>query len=113
PFFQGEPFLVVNGDVWCDWDFKRAAMLADRLDAQTLAWLLMVDNPPHHPAGDFALAPGGRVAPGGEHTLTFSGIGLYRPEMFSGVPIDRPTPLGPLLRHMVVEGRVAGARHGG
>ncbi len=113
PFFQDRPFLVVNGDVWCDWDVRQAAALADRLDTQTLAWLLLVDNPPHHPAGDFALTPEGRVALGGGHTLTFSGIGLYHPAMFTGVPVDRPTPLGPLLRNMIAEGRVAGARHGG
>lgn len=113
PFFQDEPFLVVNGDVWCDWDFKQAAPLAQGLDRHTLAWLLLVDNPPHHRAGDFGLTPEGRLALGATDTLTFAGIGLYHPDLFRDVPTDRPSPLGPLLRDAIAADRVAGTRHTG
>ncbi len=58
PFFQGQPFLVVNGDIWCDWDPAKAYVYVDALqDSSALAWLLLVDNPPHHPDGDFLLVP--------------------------------------------------------
>lgn len=59
-FFRGEPFLVVNGDIWCDWDPAEALHLPPGLAARgRLAWLLLVPNPPHHPRGDFALEPDG------------------------------------------------------
>jgi len=63
PFFQGRPFLVLNGDVWCDWDPARAARLAAAWPAGRLAHLVLVDNPAHHPEGDFVLQADGLVAP--------------------------------------------------
>lgn len=57
PFFQGQPFLVVNGDIWCDWTPTVVDNCVQALlDADALAWLLMVDNPPHNTEGDFLLA---------------------------------------------------------
>src|SRR3546814_10307646 len=56
-FFQDQAFLVINGDVWCDWNPTRAGAIAADLHTQgKQAWLLMVDNPPQHPDGDFHLA---------------------------------------------------------
>src|SRR5690606_25875297 len=109
----GQPFLVLNGDIWCDWDIRRAPRLAATLDANTLAHLVLVDNPAHHPDGDFVLAPGGRLASDGTHALTFAGIGIYRPELFDGVPTDRPAPLAPLLRAAIAKGRASGEHHTG
>jgi len=113
PFFGGEPFLAVNGDIWCDWDFGRAPALAADLGGRILARLVLVDNPPHHPEGDFFLAPDGRLVPEGRDALTFAGIGLYHPALFADVPADRPAPLAPLLRAAIARGQVAGERHGG
>lgn len=71
-----EPFIAVNGDIWCDADF--AALPAEPAG---LAHLLLVDNPPQHPHGDFALNAHGIVHEEGETRLTFSGIGVYRHEV--------------------------------
>uniref|UniRef100_UPI0033420E37 N-acetylmuramate alpha-1-phosphate uridylyltransferase MurU n=1 Tax=Castellaniella defragrans TaxID=75697 RepID=UPI0033420E37 len=113
PFFGGEPFLAINGDIWCDWDFSQAPRLAAALDGRTLARLVLVDNPAHHPEGDFVLAPDGRIAPEGRDTLTFAGIGLYRPALFANVPTDRPARLGPLLRAAISQGQVTGEHYRG
>ena len=113
PFFGEEPFLVVNGDIWCDWDFGRAARIAATLGTRTLAHLVLVDNPAHHPAGDFVLAPDGRLIPGPGDALTFAGIGLYRRELFAGVPTGQPAPLAPLLRAAIDQGQITGERHDG
>lgn len=115
PFFQDQPFLVVNGDIWCDWDPVQAHDWASRLPTDAQAHLLMVDNPAHHLAGDFHLRADGRVTlpEPGATTLTFSGIGLYRPALFAATPPDRPAPLAPLLRLAMTRGAVQGSRHAG
>jgi MurNAc alpha-1-phosphate uridylyltransferase len=103
------PFLVVNADLHADYPFARLrGALAD--DAQ--AHLVLVDNPPHHPGGDFALA-GGRVANEGDAMLTFSGIGVYRPALFDGIPAGTRAALALLLRAAATRGRVTGERYTG
>lgn len=92
PLLGPEPFLVVNGDVWTDYPFGRLPAAPD-----TLAHLVLVNNPPHHPQGDFALAADGSVGEAGARRLTFSGISMLRPELFAGCAPGR-FPLGPLLR---------------
>lgn len=106
PLLGPEPFLVVNGDVWTDVDLAGLA-----LDAGDLAHLVLVDNPPHNPKGDFVLIAG-RVRSTGTPRLTFSGIGLYRPELFDG-QTPGAFPLAPLLRQAMKAGRVGGRHHGG
>ena len=104
------PFLVVNGDIFCDWNPARARQA---LAASDLAHLVLVTNPPHHPRGDFQLEDG-RVGPGGDTpTLTFSGIGIYRPSLFSGIRRGEPAKLVPLLQKGIAGGRVSGERHPG
>lgn len=97
PLLGPDPFLVVNGDVWCRPDFSRLSLAPGRL-----AHLLLVENPPHHPQGDFLLVKGlARDPAAGSGVdglrLTFSGIGIYHPDLFAGC---RPGafPLAPLLR---------------
>jgi MurNAc alpha-1-phosphate uridylyltransferase len=122
PLLGDEPFAVVNGDIWCDYDFAqlpaRAAAMQERGD---MAHLVLVDNPAHHPNGDFGLS-GGRViaAPppesrilNPESSLTFSGIGIYRPALFAGIPRGSIAPLAPLLREQIAAGRVSGEHHRG
>lgn len=111
-----DPFLVVNGDVWCDWDFGLARQHAADMNAeQAQAWLLLVDNPEHNTKGDFALDSTGRVldAPTGGSSLTFSGIGVYSPDLFAETPGDRPAPLAPLLRRAIGSRAVIGSHHPG
>lgn len=100
------PFLVINGDVWTDLDYGRPRLAEGRL-----AHLVLVDNPPHHPAGDFVLREG-LVESGGEPRLTFSGIGVYDPALFAG-QAPGPFPLAPLLRAAMARGLVSGERHPG
>lgn len=129
PFFQGQPFLVVNGDIWCDWSFTLAEAYADRLrEHDALACLVLVGNPPHHPDGDFVLLePQGtqgqlrQLAMPSEPnnkaknntSLTFAGIGVYRPELFDGIRPNEPTALGPLLRAAIKNHQIVGSHHRG
>lgn len=103
-----EPFLAVNSDIYCDFDYSTLGEISD----SDLARIVLVDNPPHHPEGDFSLDRG-KVLQKSKHALTFSGIGLYRPELFSGIEDGRPAKLGILLKEAIAEGRVAGFRHEG
>jgi len=106
PLLGDRPFAVVNGDVWCDYDLARLPAEPDG-DAH----LVLVDNPPWHPGGDFALE-GGRVRSEGVARLTFAGIGVYRPRLFAGVHPAR-FPLAPLLRDAMAVDRVSGGHHRG
>lgn len=155
PLLGDAPFVACNADVWSDFDFARL-----RQAPADLAHLVLVDNPPWHPRGDFVLEAG-RVRDGGGSTargagggspgdrdglqarsrgdapawkgeeapagggagaaatdaaasrrLTFSGIGLYRPELFAG-PHPRRFPLAPLLRTAMGAGQVTGEHHAG
>ncbi|HLU80006.1 MAG TPA: nucleotidyltransferase family protein [Burkholderiaceae bacterium] len=121
PLLGVEPFLVVNGDVWCDWDFRDALARAHALRSRAArAWLLLVDNPPHHPQGDFVLAPDSRVhasptasSPLTAPRLTFSGIGVYDHALFEDVSGEHPAALAPLLRGAMQEQAVIGTHHRG
>ena len=116
PFFGDTPFLVINGDIWCDWDPAQAPRIVAAWPANRLAHLVLVDNPAHHPAGDFVLHPDGRVSPRpdtGPAALTFAGIGLYRPALFASTAPDQPAPLAPLLRQAMAADAVTGERHPG
>ncbi len=103
PLLGEGPFLVVNGDVYCDIDFRQVAM--QPMDG-VVAHLVLVDNPPQHPHGDFVLSSG-RLVEDGDAKLTFSGVGLYRPELFSGVERGSKAKLAPLLRREIAAGRVS------
>ncbi|HZH55857.1 N-acetylmuramate alpha-1-phosphate uridylyltransferase MurU [Yanghanlia caeni] len=116
PLLGPQPFLVINGDIWSDWNPAHARMHAARLEqAGARAWLLLVDNPAHHPQGDFTLHADGRVgeADPTRPTLTFAGIGVYLPELFATVPASAPAPLAPLLRNAMARDAVLGAHHTG
>lgn len=106
PLLGNAPFVVINGDIWTDYDPNALALGAD-----DLAQLVLVDNPPQHPTGDFSLEQG-RVRADGTPRLTFSGIGLYRPALFAGC-VPGAFPLAPLLRTAMAAGRVSGQWHRG
>jgi MurNAc alpha-1-phosphate uridylyltransferase len=76
------------------------------------AHLVLVDNPPHHPSGDFCL-DAGRVSADGARKLTFSGIGAYAPGLFDDVPRGGKRQLAALLRPAMAQGRVSGEHHRG
>jgi len=122
PLLRGDdnaPFLAINGDIWTDYDFARLPR-----EPAGDAHLVLVDNPPHNPRGDFALDADGRVAGDGEARLTFSGIGVYRPALFdhwqavigdAAGAADMPPrfKLAPLLRAAMADGRASGEHHRG
>ena len=96
PLLGEQPFLVVNGDIYTEIDFAPLANLAHSL-SPNLAHLLMVDNPPQHPQGDFAIVDG-RLSESGATKLTFSGVGVYHPSLFASVGRGQAAKLAPLLR---------------
>lgn len=106
PLVGPKPFVVVNGDIWTDFDFARL-----QRRPQGLVHLVLVDNPPHHPSGDFALNDA-LVADSGKRRLTFSGIGLYHPDLFRGCA-PGAFPLAPLLRRAMARGQVTGEHFAG
>jgi len=107
-----QPFAVVNGDIWCDYDFAHLPQHAAALQAShDAAHLVLINNPAHHPNGDFGLQQG-RVTDGAPK-LTFSGIGIYQPALFAHIARGTAAPLAPLLRAQIAEGRVSGEHHTG
>ncbi len=113
PMLGDGPFVVAAADVFTDFDYSRVAAIAARMiDDDLLAWCVLVPNPPHHCAGDFALREN-RLLADGEPRLTFSGIGIYRSTLFENVDPDRKAPLAPLLRAAAMAGRAGAERHDG
>jgi len=106
---QESPFLLINGDVWTDWDYQQAlALLQQGMpgdDCDALLWL--VDNPSHNPGGDFELRDGRVLPEAGQHGLTFSGISLIHPRLLSGLQPGKRA-LAPVLRDAMTAGRVSG-----
>jgi len=109
PLLGPGPFAAINADLHTEFPF---AALRAALRGDDLAHLVLVDNPPHHPLGDFALADG-RVRNAGAPMLTFSGIGVYDPALFAGIVRGEKAQLAPLLRRAADSGRVSGAHFRG
>ncbi|MFO7858924.1 MAG: nucleotidyltransferase family protein [Ectothiorhodospiraceae bacterium] len=106
PLLGDAPFLVINGDIWCDLD--PAGLLRP---PDGLAHLVLVPNPRHNPEGDFRLA-GGQIVDRGGEALTFSGIGVYHPRLFAHVR-DGTFRLAPLLHEAIADGQVTGTCYRG
>ena len=102
PLLGERPFLLVNGDIWTDYDF--AAL--HRAPAG-LAHLVLVDNPAHHPEGDFRLQDGQAVPRGAQAGLTYSGIAVLDPGLFAGCRAGA-FKLAPLLVEAMGRGQVSG-----
>jgi MurNAc alpha-1-phosphate uridylyltransferase len=113
PLLGETPFLVVNGDVWCDFDFRRCATIAAQMSAShLLAWCVLVDNPAHHPEGDFGVDRG-MLSLDAQPRRTFSGIGIYAPRLFESIPPGCSAALAPLLRQAISLGRAGAEYHFG
>ena len=112
---NGDPFLVVSGDVYTDMDLTSVVSSADRLMTPSglpmLASLVLVANPPHHPDGDFGLDHENRLTTTGDRH-TYSGIGVFSPALFVNSP-DDPSPLRDLLFPAARERRLTGALYSG
>jgi N-acetyl-alpha-D-muramate 1-phosphate uridylyltransferase len=109
PLIGADAFTVVNADVYTDCDFAplRERTGAMSAGASVLAHLLLVNNPEHHPGGDFALVRG-LVRDQQAGRLTFAGLGVYRRELFANVAAQTPAPLAPLLKQAMVRQQVTG-----
>jgi len=106
PLLGDQPFVALAADIRTDYPFAELTLPRERL-----AHLVMVTNPPHHPSGDFALADG-LLAAHGQPRLTFSGIGVYRPEFFARLTPGR-APLAPLLIKAMASSTVSGEHYRG
>ena len=107
PLLGKDAFLVVNGDIATDFPFADLQKIK-----VALTHLVMVDNPTHHPQGDFAIASSGNLTQNGDHRYTFSGIGLYHPDLFSSIPPGKRKLL-PLLLEAIAAGKATGQHFSG
>jgi len=99
-----EPFLVVNGDVYCEVDFARLRRFSL---GERLAHLVLVRNPAHHPGGDFTL-DAGKVGNAPAPRYTYAGIAVISPQLFAGIEAGAKAQLAPLLRAAAERKRVSG-----
>jgi MurNAc alpha-1-phosphate uridylyltransferase len=112
PLLGDEPFLVVNGDVYCDFDFGRFFRFTVE-GWQPQAHLVMVANPAHHTGGDFSLDGKRVIYANGEQTLTYAGIGVFSPSFFAAVKPGTVMKLRPLLDDAIRLGTLTGERFAG
>ena len=108
PLLGDTPFLVVNGDIYCDVDFGRFSR-----STVAGAHLVMVANPAHHAGGDFSLDGERVIRAHGEQTLTYAGIGIFSPAFFAGVQPGTIMKLRPLLDAAIAAGTLTGERFAG
>ncbi|MBT6042031.1 MAG: nucleotidyltransferase family protein [Gammaproteobacteria bacterium] len=106
-------FVCVNSDIWTDYPFKK---LPEVDGEEMLAWLVLVDNPDHHPEGDFMLQDGKVQEPADnqrqEPAYTFSGIAVYHPALFDRLEPGKQS-IVPLLKQAMVKGKVGGEHYKG
>ncbi|RKZ97796.1 MAG: mannose-1-phosphate guanylyltransferase [Gammaproteobacteria bacterium] len=109
PLLGNEPFLIVNGDIWTDYPYKQ--LTPSTIATGSLCHLVLVTNPQHNPQGDFALSSG-LISQTGKNKYTYSGIGIYHPDLFSGFKVQR-LPLKPLIVDAIVHQQVSGELYEG
>jgi len=101
PLLGQEPFIVVNGDIWTDYDFSKL-----QLENNMQAHIVLVDNPVQHPDGDFYFQQG-QILKQGTDKLTYAGIGVYHPNLFQHYETGR-RPLAPILRETIEQKKLSG-----
>ncbi len=112
PLLGDAPFAVINGDIFCDYDFANLPGHAASIEKNKLAaHLALVNNPEHNPNGDFGLN-NNRVTDA-EPKLTFSGIGVYQPALFANIVRGSKAQLAPLLREQSAQNNISGEHHTG
>jgi MurNAc alpha-1-phosphate uridylyltransferase len=107
PHLGDKPFIVINGDIWCDYDLSTLTNRTPEHEAH----LVLVKNPEHNTEGDFALE-NGLIRNSGEHKLTYSGIGLYTPAFFAGIQPGKKA-LAPILRKKSEDNKISGEIYNG
>ena len=104
-----QPFVVVNADVWSDYPFER---FHQHQTLSQLAHLILADNPPQHMQGDFSLSKSGHAGLGGESMLTFSGMGVYHPNLFKDCQVGKFS-IVPLLHQAMLRQQVSAEHYQG
>jgi len=109
PLLGSKPFIVINSDVLCDYDLSKLT-----LPVGSLAHLVLIDNPPHNPNGDFSLVNNHQVTNVHGQSYTFSGIGIYHPDLFkSHLEFEQKLPLYPILKEAIANGNLSGEHYDG
>ena len=113
-------FLVINVDIFCpNFPIQKLVEKAHHLRSQQqfLGHLILVENPAHHPQGDFYLDDEVVRSEENEKSisgkLTFSGIGVYHRDLFEGLTIGQSAKLAPILRTAMVDNRISGEKYTG
>ena len=110
PLLNEEPFLVVNGDIKTDFPFEKLL----NKDLNSLAHLILVNNPPHNSSGDFSIGKDKTL----EHIsdsskkFTFSGIGIYTPELFENLQAGTFS-ITPILKQKMQHSEITGELYNG
>ena len=110
--FKGDSFIVVNADVWTNFDFRLLPKIEPKTD---LAHLVLISHAPHNPSGDFYLSSAGRIqeiATDEITKFTFAGVSVMHPKLFADLEAD-PQPLRPILSSAIECGLVGGQIHRG
>jgi len=107
PLLGDEPFLVINGDIFIDYLPDVSLAYRKVIQAEADAFLWLVDNPAHHPQGDFAIDVNGQLTVDDEPKLTFAGLGIYHPRLFINLPEGKQA-LGPVLKQSMSQQRIQG-----
>lgn len=110
PLLGNEPFLVINGDVFCEFDFAELIDQACSLSQDMLAHLVLVPSPAFNAQGDFGLNPTGLVESQGQYT--FAGLSVIHPDLFKNMAVDF-IKLAPILRDAMDANRVTGQLYPG
>jgi len=105
PLLDDNPFLVVNADIWSDYNFMNLTQKSINSEAH----LILVENPEHNNKGDFSLNQN-LVSNSGEPMLTYSGIGIYTKAFFDGCSTGKQ-PLAPILRNKIDERLISGEHY--
>lgn len=109
PLLGDEAFLIVNGDIWTDFDYQ--VLVNKPLSTDTLCHLVMIANPAHNPLGDFAITSG-LIQAEGNVKYTYSGIGVYHPTLFASLVVQR-LALKPILLKAIAHSQISGELYQG
>jgi len=110
PLIGKNIFAVINGDIFCDYDFFQLHQHATAMQASNdNAHLVLVNNPKQHPKGDFGLQQ--QRVTNNPPKFTFSGIGIYQPGLFANIPYGSTARLAPLLQAQIDLDKVSGENH--
>ncbi len=108
PYLGVEPFLIINGDIWTDYELSALTTQKHKMDQ--LIHLVLVNNRAHHPRGDFDIDENNFLLD--RPAYTYSGIGIYSPKIFTKLKVG-VQPLAPIIRQAIKQQQVTGELYNG